>query len=96
MRKVKSEAQIARARIPGLVKLIVATMNRALKLEVEKGQEAAAGAWSQVERYRVVAVEVEQLAMKVRRDGAIRRAEEVERLAGVLLPSGEGGAACLA
>src|SRR5690242_4200372 len=49
---VDTEARIAELRLPGLLRMIAAAENRALKIEVEKGAAEAAPARAQVERYR--------------------------------------------
>ena len=57
-----SAARIAELRLPGLLRMIAAAENRALKLEVEKGEAAAAPARAQVERYRLELAHLEATA----------------------------------
>ena len=66
---LSAEARIAQLRLAGLLRMIAAAENRALKLEVEKGAAAAAPAREQVERYRRELALIEALARGGAADG---------------------------
>lgn len=66
---LSAEARIAQLRLAGLLRMIAAAENRALKLEVEKDSAAAAPARERVERYRRELALIEALASGGAADG---------------------------